>query len=383
MVSTGKVLLIALIAILATVNGAYAGTIQAFATHANTHYSFITGHSLTSQTMINIPQQALNNTQSIDTIKLFVGRTTSTAPDGNLIVRIYSQDIIHSYHYLDSYAITPAQHNTACSGDWACLMSISLTSDITIDPNTDYAIGIYSTNTVGDWYLLGDYRDISVYVDPTSYNWFKGISAINTGVQEYISNVLYTPMVAYLDDNLTMVTIKYIPTSIYGQSIIPQTPIPTPTTTGTPGGTPIPAPNDSAPPAPGVGGIPSGNFSNTSQNCPTCQGNETVTPGEGGGYLPGGTNGTGAAQVMKGLGYCNSMGCTIDDFIDMFYDTSAFAFVLSLIYILVKCAPKRQQNPNAAVQYSGFDRRGGYGGGYGGGWRGSSGWSGSKNKWRR
>jgi len=129
---------------------------------------------------------------------------------------------------------------------------------------------------------------------------------------------------------------------LFGTFKIPQTPLPTPIIPGT---TPSVQPQECSLADYYVGNcstmpdalwikndsisfIPS--FNNTTQYCPTCQGNETTTTKN---TL---VTTTAFCQTLIGFGYGSNTGCSSKDFISFLYDSSIGFFYLSIVLLMWK-----------------------------------------------
>lgn len=279
-----------------------------------------------TQIILNFPYDPNNiyqwgKVQKINAIGINVGRGTID-PNNNLKIRIYSYDSLYNYILEEEITYTVNQHTSNCLGDWACGVHIYLNNEINVTSNTGYAIGVYSESTSGDWYVFGNPNTQQFFNLPSTSSY----NGLSTSV-----NYANGTIPAY-SDSFFSININYIDVFFYGTFLFP----PTPTPPIQPPDNPLPCPecteNNSALPE---GGSDEGNFfnpyfENSTQNCPTCIGNETrlvsntIEPSSG------------FCTVLIPLGYGSSEGCTTKSFIDFMYDYSILFFLLSLILLFYK-----------------------------------------------
>lgn len=366
-----KILIILLILVLLS-SFASAGTLQTrtYPAGATTINIVGTATDLPSQIIINIPKEALENTQYIDQIVFRSGRGFGDyIPDGNLIIRIYSYDPYSGYIWLDGYNIAPH-----LLGDLGQQIRINLYDRIEVMPGKDYAVGFYTTATAGNIYLTdlsveGDERweiefmpwQLRWHDKEAGYRYTKegykvadswGASKTPGIADEFISNVsrnFYTYYVSSVWELCDPCTIVHMNFEVIGFSRIPDTPVPTPPPEGLPGDGDVPLPGECTwmdmwaglcenplPDFEDFHDFPdyneTYNFTKPKQElCPDCIGNETIE-------IPGDTipSDKGFSQFLKGLGYCKEQGCDVYDLIDFAYDFSIMFIILSFILVILK-----------------------------------------------
>lgn len=276
---------------------------------------------LTSQVIINIPNEALivtstdafgnvqlNRVQSID----IVGISLVNSPSANqsLNLRFYKYTTIGTYQLLDSTTIASNECNEYCEKLW------TLSSSVPVESGVSYAIGIYTADTNGSWYIYGD-KNIKYFFNLPSITSFQTIYPIIT-----------YPNVSTPFNQEVGYYIEYLNFKLYGTWIYNYNELPPPVDNGSIGE----APCDDCKEL--IGYDPNGtvfipDFSNLTF-CPNCSGNETHQVV--GNLVPT----SGFCYSIQMFGYGNVDGCSFNDFVDILYDSSNTLFWLSCSLLLYK-----------------------------------------------
>jgi hypothetical protein len=290
----------------------------------NQVYSYVVGNgsfnSQSDQIIINIPYQEFNGVSYIDKIKLQLGHS-SPHPNQDLAIRIYktnNNNFNHSFNTVDYYHI-----NASTLGDFGAKYTLNLDAPIYITQNTSesISIGIYTESTTGRYYIFGS-NQITYYIGSSIYYSY---------IRDYQNNYV-SGYELYLNDSNTILSLYH---QIYGGYVFPTTPNPTPAQTGNGNGSLPCLPPECGgnfPNGTGSSGFnPSFNDSNSiTVPCPDCIGNESISVPN---TIP---SNSGVGEILKGIGYCSNLGCTIDDIIAFLYDFSIIGFWISVIIIIWK-----------------------------------------------
>lgn len=297
------------------------------------HYTTLATHTNQStQVIIKIPFTAMPNVKEITAYQEFAFCSSPIKPNGPLHIRVYTyDDAVPATYYLQDYINLD---NTSCH-DYGEPTLVQLNTPINVQSfNGTYingvAFGFYADPvSQGNWYFPFDVsgnanNQLIATFSNTKLSYSATVKDVNgNNVLDGYSNTIYTSNIWLL-----------------GNFIFPPTPSPTPTPpTGIdPNGTQI-MPGDctyeqlinggcnNPPPIPGIG---PGGFNNTPPDftkpdsaCPECPNNQTVVPD---GTLEPDNSGS---VFLKGLGYCTTTGCTIDDIIAFFYDITLLGIISS------------------------------------------------------
>ena len=265
---------------------------------------------------------------TVTAITVYLKRSTEyTLPDNNatITLRVYkSGDATptSSKYLWDSTILNPAQTGT--------IQAFTFTFD--------YDLEVYDVNDQKLvnwlWFELEENIDDNVtsflQYNPVYYAYYNGQNNKYSfsDMWEYstswsLSESHYTNSPSWYND---------IAFALYGTHRYPTTPLPTPTETAiNPDNPPcydcngtIPSPDENST----TGWDPT--FNDTTILCPECIGNETVNP------FDTISEDSYSESFLKGVGYCNTLGCTLDDIIAFLYDLSLIGCYFSFAIVLGK-----------------------------------------------
>ncbi len=298
--------------------------------------------NLSSQIIVRIPFTAMPNVKDITGYQTFTYcySGASIKPDAPLHIRTYTySDDNPPTYYVQGYVNI---YNTSCT-DRGVPLTITLDTPIDVESlNGSQILGV----------AFGFYTEAN-YTTGLSENWRFPYDTSSKESNRLIAtyyplDLSYSATVKDVNNNNVYSGGDLIYTSniwLLGNFIFPPTPVPTPTLPPgpAPDGT-IPLPGDctyeqlmnggcnNPPPIPNSGDynytLP--NFSTPGTACPTCPGNETVVPD---GTLASNSSGS---VFLTSLGYCTTEGCTVDDLISFFYDTTYFMLFFSFGCVFYK-----------------------------------------------
>jgi len=273
------------------------------------------------QFVVNTPYQIMNGVSYVDGVTFRLGRTTIITPNQPLVFKIYrvsnnNYNLGGSYPVEDFYNI---QYTSIT--DYGIAYHIYFDNPIYLNPNESLSYGFYSTTTNGSYYIFGDYRE---------------------NYKKFINHNSYYPIIRDLNNNYvvgsesinqTDIDFRNVFIKIYGGLIFPDTPLPTPpieTEYDSNGTLFCPSCNGTMFPNASGGSGFTPNWSEPNVPCPDCIGNETIIPN---GNIP---SNKGVGSVLRTIGYCSTLGCSIDDIISFLYDFSIIGFWVSFIILVYK-----------------------------------------------
>jgi len=265
---------------------------------------------------------------TISSIKIILKRKIySVLPDNNatITLRVYKSldETSGSSKYLwDSVVLNPSSETTQ-----SYLFSF------------DSDINIYNEQ--------GEYTVKWLWIElQENYSDIDNMNPVLYGFYNHISDNKYSYSDNYQYDGGTWTTIEShysnpwyndIAFALYGRWHYPTTPLPTPTQTSDNPDNPPCFDCNGTIPGPDAEGNTSWNpdFNDTSIPCPECIGNESINPYD---TI---TKDSWSEITLKGLGYCNTLGCTLDDIIALLYDLSFIGVYGSFVVVFFKLYRKK------------------------------------------